>query len=575
MPFVRNKKTFQLDEISDEQAAQLREMGKTVYATQREAMAPTPQVGEWQRMAPGRMPQEAAPPAQGKSVLEVLFPRNQASQRAGRGALAGNVETAKDIVTLPFRTAAGVGSYLGTLGSEAMDGGLASPQAFAQAKRIAQSQAAQDMAAPGADIDYPGWARGFVAPSQDPVAGALSILPLGKPIGALAGRLGSVAAQGGRLAPAASMGAEALQSPVGQGLGIGATAAGIGLGANALDRAVTPGQAALNVSPDEIRNAALQTALGGASGGILGQATRMATNGRSWLGETVPRWLEKKAGKMVRASIKPNGLEEQLAVEKALVEDRLLPKLVDNLTFTPGQIAENYYGITKPISQKIGVALAEADKAGPIYSSAQAIQASRDAIANAIRGGRARATPQQEAAILQNIEDATQNHIPRALGPWPPGQVEEAPMIASQAYGAKKINQDWGFDKRNTDPMLPQKARAEAALGLARNFNEQLEDFAPAVKVLDRELAPYSAIRDAMETAAGPRSNRNFLGPTFWMSAAQTSGARQAWNVAQKLRAMNGMQSSLPATLAAYLTDALQQPLTSQPQQPRRPDDQR
>lgn len=554
MPFVRTR-SGQLLEVGDDQVPELTAAGKTVYATQREAMAPTPQVGEWQRMAPGRMPQEAAP-AQGKSVLEVLFPRNQASQRAGRGALAGNVETAKDIATLPFRTAAGVGSYLGTLGSEAMDGGLASPQAFDQAKRVALRQAVKDVAAPGADIDYPGWARGFVAPSQDPVAGALSLLPLGKPLGALAGRLGSVAAQGGRLAPAAAGGAAALESPIGQGLGIGATAAGIGLGANALDRAVTPGQAVADVSPDEIRNAALVTALGGGMGAAGAGVSRAA-------GALAPR-IESSAGRWIRKAIKPNGLDAQQALESALVDDRLLPELVGNRTITPGGIAERFQAKSDAISNQIGPALAEADKAGPIYSSAQAIQASRDALADAIRRVTARATPQQEAAILRNIEEATQNRRPRALGPWLPGQIEEAPMLASEAYNTKKINQDWARDKRNTDPMLPQKARAEAALGLSRNLNAQLWESAPAVKELDRQLAPYSAIRDVMETAAGPRENR-FIGfPAFLAAAGHISGARQAWNTAQALRAASNLQPAAPASTAVYLAQALQRRNTPQ-----------
>lgn len=554
MPFAR-KNSGELVEVDEDQAAQLTAAGKTVYATKREAMAPTPQVGEWQRMAPGRMPQEAAP-AQGRSVLEVLFPRQQASQRAGRGALAGNVETAKDLATLPFRTAAGVGSYLGTLGSEAMDGGLASPQAFAQAKRIAQGQAAQDMATPGADIDYPGWARGFVAPSQDPVAGALSILPLGKPIGALAGRLGSVAAQGGRLAPAASMGAEALQSPVGQGLGIGATAAGIGLGANALDRAVTPGQAALNVSPDEIRNAALVTALGGGMGAAGAGVSRAA-------GALAPR-IESSAGRWIRKAIKPNGLDAQQALESALVDDRLLPELVGNRTITPGGIAERFQAKSDAISNQIGPALAEADKAGPIYSSAQALEAGRNALKGALRGKKIIITPRQSEAIINNMTESVQNQTPPAYGPWQPGRISEAPLTASEAYATKKALQDWGYNRLDVDPLLPSRGRAEAAIGASRNINDQLWESAPAVKELDRQLAPYSSIRDVMETAAGPRENR-FIGfPAFLAAAGHISGARQAWNTAQALRAASNLQPAVPASTAVYLAQALQRRNTPQ-----------
>lgn len=554
MPFAR-KKSGELVEVDEEQAAQLAAAGKPVYATQREAMAPTPQVGEWQRMAPGRMPQEAAP-TQGKSVLEVLFPREQASQRAGRGVLAGNVETAKDLVTLPFRTAAGVGSYLGTLGSEAMDGGLASPQAFAQAKRIAQSQAAQDMAAPGADIEYPGWARGFAAPAQDPVAAALSLLPLGKPIGALAGRLGSVAARGGALAPVASMGAEALQSPVGQGLGIGATAAGIGLGANALDRAVTPGQSVADVSPDEIRNAALVTALGGGMGAAGAGVARAA-------GALAPR-IESSAGRWIRKAIKPNGLDAQQALESALVEDRLLPELVGNRTITPGGIAERFQAKSDAISRQIGPALAEADKAGPIYSSAQALEAGRNALQGALRGKKIIITPRQSEAIINNMTESVQNQTPPAYGPWQPGHIAEAPLTASEAYATKKALQDWGYNRLDVDPLLPSRGRAEAAIGASRNINDQLWESAPAVKELDRQLAPYSAIRDVMETAAGPRENR-FIGfPAFLGAAGHISGARQAWNTAQALRAASNLQPAAPASTAVYLAQALQRRNTPQ-----------
>ncbi len=570
MPFAR-KKSGEIVEVDEEQAAQLSAAGKPVYTSAREANAPAPQVGAWQQLAPANSVQ----PSRGPSVMEVLFPRQQAAGRAGRGALAGNVETAKDLLTMPFRAAAGVGSYFGTLGSEAMDGGLASPQAFGQAKELARQQALRDMAAPGADIDYPAFARVFVAPAQDPVAAGLAVLPMGKPVGSLAGYLGGVASQGGRLAPVAAMGAEALGSPVGQGLGIGAGGASLGLGLNALDRAVTPGQSALNVSPEEVRAAALQTALGGVSGGLMGEATRMASSGKSWLGGRVPEKLEKLSARMVRGAVKPNGLDAGAELESALVEDRLLPELVGNATFTPGQIAARFQAKSGPISERIGAALAEADKAGAIYSSAEAIEASRTALADAIRRGVARATPTQEAAILRNIEEATQNHKPVALGPWQPGRVAEAPMIASEAYNTKKINQNWAYDKLNADPMMPQKAKAEAALGLSRNINQQLEESAPLVKVFDRELAPYSRIRDVMETASGPRSNRLVVGPTFLLSAANISGARQAWNVAQRLRALNGVQSTLPATLGSYLTDALQTPLTSQPQQPVRQDDRR
>lgn len=584
MPFVR-KRSGGILEVDDATAAELTANGKTVYATAREAI-PQPD-GGWQRIAPGK---PEAP--QGRPVMEVLFPRVTATQARqsktdrpatpeGMDAVSGagyapsteptglarfagrQWDAAKDMVTLPFRAAAGAGSYLGTLGSEVMDGGLASPYAFAQAKREAQSQAARDMQTGGTDINYPTWARGFVAPAQDPVAAALSLLPLGKPLNAVAGRLGALASGGSTLAPAASFGAEALRSPIGQGLSIGATGAGIGLTSNAIDRAVTPGQSALDVSQDEINNAILQTGLAGLTGGVMGGMTKVAADGKSWLGGTVPKWLEQKAGRLVRSSIKPNGLDAQLAVEKALVEDRLLPSLVDNTTFTPGQIAANYYAKKKPISEKIGAALADADRAGPIYSSAEAIQASRTALADALRRGTARATPAQEAGILRNIEEATQNHKPRALGPWLPGQIEEAPMLASEAYNTKKINQNWAYDRLNTDPMMPQKAKAEAALGLSRNINQQLEESAPVVKMLDREIAPYSSINEAMETAMGPRSNRFIGGPAFWLSAAGTSGARQAWNIAQRLRAVNGMQSALPATLATYLTNARQAPLTS------------
>lgn len=570
MPFAR-KKSGEIVEVDEEQAAQLSAAGKPVYASMREANAPAPQVGAWQQMAPAN----SAQPSRGPSVMEVLFPSQQAAGRAGRGALAGNVETAKDLLTMPYRAAAGVGSYFGTLGSEAMDGGLASPQAFGQAKELARQQALRDMAAPGADIDYPAFARGFVAPAQDPVAAGLTMLPMGKLVGSLAGYLGGVASQGGRLATAAAMGAEALGSPVGQGLGIGATGAGLGLGLNALDRAVTPGQSALNVSPEEVRAAALQTALGGVSGGLMGEATRMASSGKSWLGGRVPEKLEKLSARMVRGAVKPNGLDAGAELESALVEDRLLPELVGNATFTPGQIAARFQAKSGPISERIGAALAEADKAGPVYSSAQALEAGRNALNDALRRKRIIITPRQSEAILRNMEESVQNQTPPSYGPWQAGRIPEAPLTASEAYATKKALQDWGHNRLDVDPLLPSRGRSEAAIGASRNFNEQLEQLAPEVKVLDRELAPYSRIRDIMETASGPRSNRLVVGPTFLLSAANISGARQAWNVAQRLRALNGAQSTLPATLGSYLTDALQTPLTSQPQQPARQDDRR
>lgn len=552
MPFVRNKKTLQLDEISDEQAAQLREMGIPVFATAREAAAPAPQVGGWQKIAPGRP--EA--PAQGVPVMDVIFPRQQAAQRAGRGVLAGNVETAKDMITLPFRAAAGAGSYLGTLGSEAMDGGLASPQTFEQAKATAQHQAALDMANPGADINYPGWARGFVAPAQDPVAAALSLLPLGKPLGALGGRLGAIAAQGGRLAPAAEVGAEALNSPIGQGLGIGATGAGIGLGANALDRAVEPGQSVADVSPDELRSAALVTALGGGMGAAGAGAARAA-------GALAPR-IESAAGRWIRKAIKPNGLDAQQALESALVEDRLLPELVGNRTITPGGIAERFQAKSDAISSQIGPALAEADKAGPIYSSAQALEAGRNALQGALRGKKIIITPRQSEAIINNMTESVQNQTPPAYGPWQSGRIAEAPLTASEAYATKKALQDWGYNRLDVDPLLPSRGRAEAAIGASRNINDQLWESAPAVKELDRQLAPYSAIRDVMETAAGPRENR-FIGfPAFLGAAGHISGARQAWNTAQMLRAASQMQPAPPASTAVYLSQALQRRNTPQ-----------
>lgn len=545
MPFAR-KKSGEIVEVDEEQAAQLSAAGKPVYASMREANAPAPQVGAWQQMAPAN----SAQPSRGPSVMEVLFPSQQAAGRAGRGALAGNVETAKDLLTMPYRAAAGVGSYFGTLGSEAMDGGLASPQTFGQAKELARQQALRDMAAPGADIEYPAWARGFVAPAQDPVAAGLVMLPMGKLVGSLAGYLGGVASQGGRLATAAAMGAEALGSPVGQGLGIGATGAGLGLGLNALDRAVTPGQSALNVSPEEVRAAALQTALGGGVGGV-------ASVGARAVGAMAPR-IERVAGNWIRRAVKPNGLDAQQALETALVEDRLLPEIVGNTTITPGGIAERFQSRSDAISGRIGPALAEADKMGPVYSSAQALEAGRTALNDALRRKRIIITPQQSETILRNMEESVQNQTPPSYGPWQAGRIPEAPLTASEAYATKKALQDWGYNRLDVDPLLPSRGRSEAAIGASRNFNEQLEQLAPEVKVLDRELAPYSRIRDVMETAAGPRENR-FIGfPAYLAAAGHISGARQAWNTAQALRAASQVPPAVPASTAVYLAQALQ-----------------
>lgn len=545
MPFAR-KKSGELVEVDEEQAAQLSAAGKPVYASMREANAPAPQVGAWQQIAPANSPRATRPP----SVLEVLFPREQASQRAGRGVLAGNVETLKDIITMPFRAASGAGSFAGTLGSELMDGGLESPQAFEQARKTATSQALRDMVAPGADINYPTFARGFVAPAQDPVAAGLAMLPMGKPVGALAGYLGGVASQGGRLAPAAAMGAEALGSPVGQGLGIGAGGAGLGLGLNALDRAVTPGQSALNVSPEEVRAAALQTALGGGVGGV-------ASVGARTVGAMAPR-IERAAGNWIRRAVKPNGIDAQQALETALVEDRLLPEIVGNTTITPGGIAERFQAKSDAISGRIGPALAEADKMGPVYSSAQALEAGRTALNDAIRRKRIIITPRQSEAILGNMEESVQNQTPPSYGPWQAGRIPEAPLTASEAYATKKALQDWGYNRLDVDPLLPSRGRAEAAIGASRNLNEQLDQLAPDVKTLDRQLAPYSRIRDVMETAAGPRENR-FIGfPAYLAAAGHISGARQAWNAAQALRAASQVPPAVPASTAVYLAQALQ-----------------
>lgn len=494
----------------------------------------------------------AAPTAQNQppSVLEILFPSQQESARSGRGFLAGNIATAKDLLTMPFRTAAGVGSYAGTLGSELRQGGLDSPKDFGQALMAAKNQSEQDMSTVGADINYPGWAQGFVAPARDPVAAALALLPLGKPVGALAKALGAAGLGSGALAPAASVASEALLSPIGQGLGIGATGAGIGLGMSAADRAVTPGESVTDVSPQEIKNAALITALGGGMSAI-------GTGGARISGALAPR-LEATAGRWIRKAVKPNGLDAQQALETALVEDRLLPEMVGNRTITPGGIADRYNAAREAISGQIGPALAEADKAGSIYSSAQALGAGRNALQDALRMNVAIATPRQEAAIVRNMTESLQNQKPMAAGPWLPGSIPEAPMNATQAYNAKKALQDWGFNRIDADPLLPSRSRAEASLGASRDLNQQLAQSAPAVKELDRRLAPYSAIRDAMETAAGPRENRYILYPGYLGAAGHIAGARQAWNIAQALRGASRIQPAVPASTAVYLEQALQ-----------------
>jgi hypothetical protein len=251
-------------------------------------------------------------------------------------------------------------------------------------------------------------------------------------------------------------------------------------------------------------------------------------------------------------------LDAQEALETALVENRLLPELVGNTTITPGGIAERYASRQQAISGRLGPALAEADRAGPIYSSAQALEAGRDALQGALRGKRIIITPRQSDAIMSNMTESVQNQTPMAAGPWAPGRIAEAPLTASEAYATKKALQDWGFNRLDADPLLPSRGRAEAAIGASRDINRQLEQSAPQVKEIDRQLAPYSSIRDAMESAAGPRENR-FIGfPAYMAAAGHISGARQAWNLAQALRAGSQIRPAAPASTAVYLAQALQ-----------------
>lgn len=418
----------------------------------RKSRIPKGEEGKRAKAAAAAMP--AAKADKTTSLAEALSPSNARAQKEGRGVLAKQYASLKDLLTLPGRAA-----FAATQGAGELAGSRDIGKAFEAAKAAAANpQASFEESAPFMPTaqKYLASPRQFAEVAADPMAipgaalGATSVKPIAQ------GLIGTLAAYGRRQADAAAQGQE-----TGQGLQRG----------ELIPAAVGAGVAALPVA-----------------GGALQQSANS---------------LFRKMVKPVRAEVE--GLTDALAAGK-------LPALA-GWAGTVGEAGEQFLRKLNKIGEQYPEILAKADASGQKISTAQAYNMARKDLVKAMADRRITLSPQESNEALNWLSSRIRlPESPEGISAvmrgrsWPANDIRP-----SQAHRLKSSLYDIAFGKE-AEAAVPRAAKISLAKSASKDTREQLGQISPEYAALNREAAPLYGAEDAMARAAEVRANNYHLG---------------------------------------------------------------
>lgn len=541
MPFVR-KKSGEIIEVDDAQAAELTSAGKTVYTSAQDAE--------------GRVSQAPARPnAKPSGWDDVFFPtlapkmREQGmdlfgnTSRPGYDAISGAATNpmdasaqvwpmVRDMATMPLRAVAGGAAALGqTFGGANGIGdlfqgiGLRRPDVSAAYKSgmgsTAEEVASMDAYVPFA-LRYSANPSLFAGIANDPTA--LPMMAMGGlPIGGLAqGLLGSAAMYGARQLDQQSEGGNGGYAPTGL----------------------------------EARNALAPT-LGEAIPTMLGMIPG-AGKGLMGLGNV-----------MFRKMVKPAGAEEVSGLRRALALG-LLPKLA-GWKRTVGEAGESFLENLHTDAAGLQPIKDAADAAGVKISTAEAaaagdaaIDALRESAANLGRSNWGAQTKAWGRDIIQQPQGKSEWEL---LDKGFRQPARDVPF--SKGHNIKSGLYPIAFGKE-AEGIASRNFRAEYAGAAARNLKGQLEAASPAYAEAMDYLAPLYGAEKAMQRASNTRGNNyainglDVLGAGIPIVLRTPAAAQAVWNAGRVLNRAPQITPQMANLLRGVISTGISLPVGTQ-----------
>ena len=436
---------------------------------------------------------------------------------ADRQGIGGRMwGSTKDILTSPFRVAAGLGSALGSI----PEGGDAMGEAFMQGMR-SPMEAARQVEGQG-----PEWAQHYLNPrfyasmAEDPLTGVSAVIPV---------------AAGTRLGAALGPMAE------------GAMGSAISYGRNVLDRLASGTRNPYSETGDQ------------AVADVLPMSLAFAPGAASRLGRGLAEAGQNMFRKMVKpAPMKGGGVEVE-GLNQAL-DAGLLPKLA-GWALTPGGAGKRFITKVLPsIGSEYPAVLADADATGRTVNMNDVLRETNDRVAHALESGSEIMDPADAGAAVRwvgrRMLGAPQGAAKVLMhGEAPQGAImAETERLPSVAHRAKSTLAEQAFS-RDPSETTPLYARLLALKHASGGLRTRLGEISPEYADLNARAAPYYAAEDAMIHAANTGGNRQFFSLKTLinpLAALQEMPliSRAAWEAGRGLGRLGGTEAAMPAFYA-------------------------